>query len=141
VFIEKVGDMRRTVRALAGATILAAGLTVFVPVVAQAVATSPPLGAAANFAVLGATTVTNTGPSVITGDVGVSPGMAVVGFPPGSVNGTVHAGDPAATQAQGDVGTAFAFAAGEACDQNLSGQDLGGRSLPPGVYCLTPRRN
>ncbi len=111
-------------------------MTVLVPVAAQAVAVSPPLGAAANFAVLGATTVTNTGPSVVTGDLGVSPGMSVVGFPPGTVTGTVHAGDPAATQAQSDVATAFGFAAGESCDANLSGQDLGGMTLPPGVYCF-----
>ncbi len=103
---------------------------------AHAVATTPPLGAAAGFAVLGASTVTNTGPSVVTGDLGVSPGTAVAGFPPGQVTGTIHAGDPAATQAQGDVATAYAFAAGEPCDQNLSGQDLGGMTLPPGVYCF-----
>jgi hypothetical protein len=111
-------------------------MTVLVPVAAQAVAVTPPLGTAANFAVLGATTVTNTGSSVITGDVGVSPGMSVVGFPPGTVNGTIHAGDPAATQAQSDVATAYGFAAGESCDANLSGQDLGGMTLPPGVYCF-----
>jgi hypothetical protein len=128
--------MRSSIRALAGAIILAAGMSVLVPVAAQAVAVTPPLGTAANFAVLGATTVTNTGPSVITGDVGVSPGMSVVGFPPGTVNGTVHAGGPVATQAQSDVATAYGFAAGESCDGNLSGQDLGGMTLPPAVYCF-----
>lgn len=57
-------------------------------------------------------------------------------FPPGTVNGTIHAGDPAATQAQSDVATAYGFAAGQTCDANLSGQDLGGLTLPPGVYCF-----
>ncbi len=128
--------MRRTILSLAGATILVAGMAILGPTAALAVATSPPLGTAANFAVLGATTVTNTGPSVITGDLGVSPGTAVAGFPPGTVVGTVHAGDPAASQAQSDVATAYAFAVGQPCDQDLSGQDLGGMTLPPAVYCF-----
>lgn len=128
--------MRYSIRALACATIVAAGLATILPTTANAVATSPPLGTAADFAILGATTVTNTGPTVVTGDLGVSPGMAITGYPPGSVVGTVHAGDPAATQAQGDVGTAYAAATAQSCDQNLSGQNLGGMTLAPGVYCF-----
>jgi hypothetical protein len=128
--------MRRTIRAVTAAVILASGMAFLPSTVANAAATSPPLGAAGNFAVLGASTVTNTGPSVVTGDLGVSPGMAVAGFPPGQVIGTVHAGDPVASQAQSDIATAFAFAVGQPCDQNLSGQDLGGKTLPPGVYCF-----
>lgn len=127
--------MRRTFQLLAVA-VFAAGVAVASPAVANAVAVTPTMGSAGDFAVLGATTVTNTGPSVITSDLGVSPGMSVVGFPPGTVTGTVHAGDPAATQAQGDVATAYAFAEGQDCDQNLSGQDLGGMTLAPGVYCF-----
>jgi hypothetical protein len=111
-------------------------MALFTSTAAHAAATSPPLGTAANFAVLGASTVTNTGPSVVTGDLGVSPGTAVAGFPPGQVVGTVHAGDPVASQAQGDIATAYGFAVGEPCGQNLSGQDLGGKTLPPGVYCF-----
>src|SRR4051794_26798356 len=57
------------------------------------------LGTAANFAVLGGSTVTNTGPTSIVGDLGVSPGTAVTGFPPGIVaGGTIHAGDAVASQ-------------------------------------------
>jgi hypothetical protein len=128
--------MKRTIGAVTGAVILASGMALFTYTAAYAAANSPPLGTAANFAVLGASTVTNTGPSVVTGDLGVSPGMAIAGFPPGKVIGTVHAGDPAASQAQGDIGTAYAFAKGEPCDTNLSGQDLGGKTLAPGVYCF-----
>lgn len=115
--------------------ILGAGVAVLVSATAQA-ATSPPLGSAAGFAVLGASTVTNTGPTVVTGDLGVSPGTAVVGFPPGSVIGTIHTNNAVAAQAQADIGAAITFAAGEPCDTNLTGQDLGGLTLIPGVYCF-----
>ena len=93
------------------------------------------LGVATNFAVLGASTVTNTGPSVVTGDLGVSPGSAVTGFPPGLVGGgTIHAADAIAAQAQSDLTTAYNNAAGRATNTILTGQDLGGLTLTPGVY-------
>jgi hypothetical protein len=123
----------QTIRAIFCA--FGAGVALLVSVTAQA-ATSPPLGSAAGFAVLGASTVTNTGPTVVTGDLGVSPGTAVVGFPPGSVIGTIYVNNAVAAQAQADIGTAITFAAGEPCDTNLSGQDLGGMTLTPGVYCF-----
>jgi LPXTG-motif cell wall-anchored protein len=92
------------------------------------------LGTSASFAVLGGTTVTNTGPSVISGDVGVSPGTAVVGFPPGVVNnGTVHAADAVAAQAQADVTTAYNDAAGRSTTVTVAA-DLAGQTLVAGVY-------
>jgi len=95
-----------------------------------------PLGTAGNFAVLGATTVTNTGTSVIAGDVGVSPGSAITGFPPGVVTppATIHAGDANAANAQSDLTAAYMNASTQASTQNLTGQDLGGKTLGPGVY-------
>ena len=92
------------------------------------------LGTAASFAVLAGTTVTNTGPSVISGDVGVSPGTAVVGFPPGVVNsGTIHAADAVAAQAQADVTTAYNDAAGRSTTATVTA-DLAGQTLVSGVY-------
>jgi len=95
------------------------------------------LGTADFFAVLAGSTVTNTGPSVIHGDLGVSPGSAITGFPPGMVSdGTIHGPDATTVQAQNDLTTAYNAAAGEPCMTNLSGTDLGGLTLTPGVYCF-----
>jgi hypothetical protein len=96
------------------------------------------LGTASSFAVLGGSTVTNTGATIVTGDLGVSPGSAVTGFPPGVVTGgTIHAADAAAAQAQSDLTTAYNTAAGTPCGVDLTGQNLGGLTLTPGVYCFT----
>ncbi|MCA1645817.1 MAG: S8 family serine peptidase, partial [Chloroflexi bacterium] len=95
---------------------------------------APVLGAASSFAVLGASTVTNTGATTVNADLGVSPGTAVTGFPPGTVvGGSIHAADALALQAQTDTTSAYNDLAGQACT-TLTG-DLGGRTLVPGVYC------
>jgi Ice-binding-like len=101
--------------------------------------TAPTLGTVAPYAVLGASTVTNTGPSVITGDLGVSPGTAVTGFPPGLVaGGSIHAADAQAQQAQTDATNAYGVLAGEACNTTYGvPTDLGGQTLVPGVYCFS----
>jgi len=92
------------------------------------------LGTAASFAVLAGTTVTNTGPSAISGDLGVSPGTAVTGFPPGVVsNGTIHAADAVAAQAQADLTTGYNDAASRT-PATAEGPDLSGQTLAPGVY-------
>ena len=96
------------------------------------------LGTADSFAVLGGQTVTNTGPSVISGSVGVSPGSAITGFPPGLVNnGTIHAANATAAQAQADLTTAYNDAAGRTCTTDLTGQNLGGMTLTDGTYCFS----
>ncbi len=104
------------------------------PAAAQAAVT---LGTAGNFAVLAGSTVTNTGSTIINGgNVGVSPGTAITGFPPGSVTSpyTLDSANAAASQAQSDLTTAYNAAAGLAPTQNLTGTDLGGLTLTPGVY-------
>ena len=102
-------------------------------------AVAPPLGRAKSFAVLGGSTVTNTGSSTVNGDLGVWPGTAITGFPPGLVvpPGTLHAADAVAHQAQNAVTTAYNNLAGQACNFDLTGQDLGGKTLAPGVYCFS----
>jgi hypothetical protein len=102
-------------------------------------ATQPRLGTALNFAVLAGQTITNTGPTVITGNLGLSPGTAssVTGFPPGSVTGTQHTADAVALQAQNDLVTAYTDAATSPTTSNLTGQNLGGKNLTPGVYSFS----
>ncbi len=94
------------------------------------------LGTAENFGVLGGSAVTNTGSSLIVGDVGVSPGSSVTGFPPGVVMppGSIHAGDAVAAQAQADLATAYNSLASTPTLVDLTGTNLGGLTLGPGVY-------
>lgn len=93
------------------------------------------LGAAGSFGVLAGSAVTNTGPSAISGNVGVSPGGAVSGFAAGQVtNGAIHVNDALAVQAHSDLAKAYNAAAGEAVNTVLTGHDLGGLTLAPGVY-------
>ena len=93
------------------------------------------LGTAAPFAVLAGTpAVTNTGPTTITGDLGISPAAAVTGFPPGTVNGSIHAADAVALQAKSDLVIAYDDAAGRTPATVVAGGTLGGQTLVAGVY-------
>jgi hypothetical protein len=94
------------------------------------------LGTAESFAVLAGSGVTNTGPSLITGDLGTHPTASVTGFPPGVVTGTIHAADATADQAKTDLVGQYNALTAAACTSNLTGQNLGNRTLTPGVYCF-----
>jgi|HubBroStandDraft_6_1064221.scaffolds.fasta_scaffold00044_33 hypothetical protein len=99
-------------------------------------ASTVPLGSACSFGILGGSTVTNAGPSDVTGDVGVWPGTAITGFPPGTLTGTLDAGDAVAQTAQGDLTTAYNYAAAAPGGAVLPA-DIGGETLVPGVYKTT----
>ena len=119
---------------------------------------SVPLGSASAFAVLAATTVTNDGESVITGDLGVSPGSAITGFQPipfnsisgpgtvtgglGIVNGTIYAGGPVAAQAHNDAVIAYDYLMAQAPNTTFAGvTQLDGLTFTPGVYHFSPSAN
>jgi hypothetical protein len=104
------------------------------PRVASAALAPVALRSASTFAALAATTVTSEGASRVAGDIGVSPGIAVTGFPPGTLTGSIHSNDAVSTQAQADLATAYADAVARTADSDLSGQGLGGLTLDPGVY-------
>ncbi|MGC8511349.1 MAG: ice-binding family protein, partial [Acidimicrobiales bacterium] len=121
-----------------GATLVATAAALLVApalaVPASASTTAVALGNAAPFAVLAGTTVTNTGTSQIAGSVGVSPGSAVTGFPPGLITGgSIDAADTTAQAAQASLTTAYLAAAGET-PVTVNASDLGGQTLVPGVY-------
>jgi hypothetical protein len=116
------------------------------------------LGSAASFAVLGGTTVTNDGSSIITGNLGVSPGTAITGFMaapyntimgPGTVtaglgivNGTIYAGGPVAAQAHNDAVIAYNYLSALTPNNTYSGvTQLDGLTLTPGVYSFAPSAN
>jgi hypothetical protein len=99
----------------------------------QTVALCPFIG---GFSVLAGSTVTNTGSTTVSGDVGVSPGTAVTGFPPGLSGGAIHTADSAAAQAQAALTAGYIDAAGRSGGTSVSG-DLVGRTLTAGVYKST----
>jgi hypothetical protein len=96
------------------------------------------LSSAASFAVICGAEVTNTGQTVITGDLGLSPGTSIGGFPPGKLNGTLHINDSLANQAKLDITTAYNDAAGRvATDMVTLSGNIGGLTLTPGLYKST----
>lgn len=112
-----------------------AGALAFSSTIALA-AEQPTMGTAANYAVMGATAITNTGPTVINGNMAISPGgpSSVTGFPPGVVTGEVDAANADAVLAHTDLVGAYNDAAAETTTVNLTGTDLGGLTLTPGTY-------
>jgi hypothetical protein len=99
---------------------------------------APSLGTARTFALLAGAAITNTGATAIVGDVGLWPTAAPpVGLTAGQVTGTIYpAGGPIAMQAEADLTTAYADLAGRPCEHQMTSVDLGGKTLPPGVYCF-----
>jgi hypothetical protein len=125
-----IGSSSNSVLASLGAALL---LVAWSPAAAQV-----SLGTAQSFGVIGGSTVTNTGATTVNGNVGVSPGSAVTGFPPGVVvGGAIHSNDAVAAQAQNDLTTAYNNIAATPCTVDLTGQNLGGLMLSPGVYCFS----
>jgi hypothetical protein len=131
------GGFSNTVRATSGTVSGFASVTV-----TSSASAGPALGRAEAFAVLGSTAVSCVGVSSIAGNVGVAPAGSVSGFPnpctiaaPGDP--VPHVNDAAATNAQADVTPAYNALAAMPCGTELTGQDLGGMTLAPGVYCFT----
>ncbi|SNX55649.1 uncharacterized protein DUF3494 [Streptomyces sp. TLI_55] len=123
------------------AVVIAAAVLALTPTRANAIATPVPIGTTlATYGVLGGATVTNTGPTVVEGlNVGVSPGSAITGFPPGVVTppGTLHAADAHAGQAKVELTTAYNQAAGQSLNPvvyNDAPHEFGGQVLTPGLY-------
>lgn len=131
--IRRSGARPRLVQALA----VVGGTAVLVAVagVTSASAATPTvsLGTAASYAVLAGSTITNTGATTVNGDLGLSPGTAVTGFPPGQVTGSTHQADSAAQQAKVDLGIAYDTAAAAPTTATIP-VELGGTTVTPGVY-------
>jgi hypothetical protein len=96
-----------------------------------------PLNSSGTYAVLANSTVTNTGPTSLTGDLGLSPGTSVTGFPPGTFTGTENINNASSAGAQGNLTQAYNNASGRTnCSVSVAG-NLGGQTLTPGLYTST----
>lgn len=109
------------------------GLAIGLAGLSSAATTTVNLGTADAFAILAGSTITNTGSSVITGDLGLSPGTSVTGFPPGTVSGTQHVADTTAVAAKTALVTAYNDAAGRTPVTTVP-TELGGTTKTAGVY-------
>lgn len=134
--------LRARVALLSGVVLLATATVALASGAAQAAEAPVELGTAKSYSVLAGSTVTNTGPTVINGDVGLSPGSSVTGFSsstpsgPGQIFGDLHVADAEAAQAKTDLTTAYNDAAGRGPGAAITA-DLGGQVLVPGVYTAT----
>jgi len=126
------GTFNNTVRATSG------GISGFATAIVTSTAPpSPLLGSAATYGILAGSTVTCAGaPGAVNADVGVWPGTTTTGFPPCTISGATHLGDATAQTAQGDLTTAYDNLVARPCGTVVTPADLGGRTLPPGVYCV-----
>jgi len=108
------------------------------PAISSPFAVTAPLllGDAHGYSVLAGTAVVNTGATTVSGDLGVSPGTSITGFPPGIVGGNIHAGDASAAAAQTDLAGAYDELASRQADQEVAGE-VGGLTLTSGVYHAT----
>lgn len=96
------------------------------------------LAGSSSIAILAGSAITSTGATVITGDLALSPGSSVGGFPPGILNGTQHINDNIATQSKLDLAAAYNDAAGRvATDIVTIAGNIGGLTLTPGLYKST----
>ena len=125
-----VGTYANTIRATSG------GLSGFATAIVSAFVPLVPLGSAAPYGILAGSAVTCITAGTINADVGISPGSAVTGFPPCVYTGTLHVADAIALAAQNDLTTAYNRLQGLTCDLVITPADLGGRTLPAGVYCV-----
>ena len=102
------------------------------------VQTAVDLGSTSTLAVLAGASITSTGATNITGDMGLSPGSSIGGFPPGILNGTQHINDATSNQAKLDLTAAYNDLAGRTSTDivSLSG-NIGGLTLTPGLYKST----
>lgn len=130
-----VAFSRRTIAALAGVSAATAGLLLTGGIADAAIVPTVPLATSAGYAVLGGSTVTNTGNSTLDGNLGLSPGPSITGFPPGLVlpPGTTDTNNAAAAQAQADLTAAYGNAAGRPVDGTTT-SDLANLTLQGGVY-------
>ncbi len=122
---------------ICGGVLAAVGVVMAGAPMSAATTDGPTMGAARSFAVLGGSNVSSTGMTTVRGDVGVSPGTEITGFPPATVtHGAIHSADAAATAAHADAAIAYSFLEGMASipANNLTDTDLGGLTLAPGVY-------
>lgn len=131
-----VSRRRQTVMAAGAAGAVILGVALVWQQSPAFAATSVGLGTATSYSVLAGSAVTNTGPSTLQGDLGVNPGTAITGFPPGITAGATHAADAVALQAQSDLTTAYNAAAGQPLTTSVAG-DLVGMTLTEGVYRST----
>jgi hypothetical protein len=125
--------VRRTLQ-VTGLSLICAVVMVALTSEPTSAATAVDLGTASSFAILAGSTITNTGSSVITGDVGLALGSAVIGFPPGTDAGTTHIADASAIAGKNATVAAYGVAASATPFATVASGDLGGLTLSPGVY-------